>query len=345
MTRHKIAITPKYRSFIILAALIIVAVAIRVFMLSISDNGWGVDPDERIRMTVKWLNMKGPRPIFPGDLWLPLHYYLIALSIKIFNSIPLSPRILHLIFGILTIFPFYGLIRLVFNERVALISTLIFIFYPVHILCSIVTLSEGPFLFFLMASLYYFFKNREDRRVKSLFLCCIFIILASMIRYEAWLCIILMSLLLFFDRRFKEGFIFLYAASIFPALWLSPIARSYKRIIFMVTKVSADKYQLPNLIYWFKVIARYLSLPLTISLIFGALRSVKRKTKLFSLIFPLSLLVFFTYGIFTFKLVKNIEFGLTFTVLFIPFAVFGFEKLLDKKRFIRLGVYLLLFFF
>ena len=303
-------------------------------MLSISDNGWGADPDERIRVTANWLAMEGPRPIFPGNLWLPLHYYLIALSIIISKTIPLGPRLLHLIFGILTIFPFYKLVRLVFNNRVALISTLIFIFYPIHILCSIVTLSEGPFLFFLITSIYYFFRYRQRKDFQSLSLSCISLILASMIRYEAWLFIIIIPLLLFMDRRFKEGFIFLYVASIFPFLWLMP-----RPITYMMYAISPSanglSYQYGSLFHWLNLTIEYFSLPLVIFLILGFFRSIRDRDKLRLLIMPLALLLFFTYGVtrgvLTYTVLKNIEFSLSFSILFIPFIVFGFDRLLNIR--------------
>ena len=140
---HKLRLSKKdiiIYSFIILAALVI-----RIIALSLSDNVWGGDPDERIRLTARWLGLGISRPLYPSGLWLPLHFYLISIAIKIFPNIPLNVRIMHVIFGVLTIIPFYELVHLVFDKKTALISSLLFAFYPLHIVCSVTTLSEGPF--------------------------------------------------------------------------------------------------------------------------------------------------------------------------------------------------------
>lgn len=335
----KINIPQKHRDVLIFSLLIIIALGIRVFMFSISDNGWGADPDERMRVTANWLSLEGHRPMFPGDLWLPLHYYLIALSIILFKSIPLGPRALHLIFGVLTVFPFYKLVKLVFNNRIAIISTLLFIFFPIHILCSIVTLSEGPFLFFLVISIYFFFKYREKQNSKSLLLSCIFLILSSMIRYEGWLFIVVIPILLFIDKKFKEGLIFLCASSIFPFLWISstmlqPLVKSIMNIFhWMSPETVTLQGHFSNLFYWFKVIINYFSLPLAIFLIFGLYSSIKHKNKAYLMIISLSLLLFFTFGVLSATVLKNIEYSLSFSVLLIPFAVFGFDRLLNIRLF------------
>lgn len=331
---QKIKDLKKYKTFFIYTIFILIALGIRVFMLSISDNGWGADPDERIRISYIWLNWEGSRPFFPSRLWLPLHFYLIAISIKIFGNIPLSPRLLHVVFGVLTILPFYGLIRMIFSQRIAFISTLLFIFYPVHILCSVVTLSEGPFLFFLITSLYYFFRYRKTQDSRLLLLSGIFLILSSLIRYEGWLAVLIMSGLLLMDKKFKYAAFVLYSSSIFPITWLILKTNPLYRVVRMSPMSLNATFVFKNIsFYWFRLIAEYFSWPFVPFLIFGVLKSINKKDKLYFLLPSLVLLIFFTYGISSGRLLKNIEFSLSFATLLIPFAVFGFDSLLNKKLF------------
>lgn len=330
----------RYREIIIISALIILALVIRIYAFSITDNAWGADPDERIRVAVKWLNVERTRPLFPGDLWLPLHYYMIALIAKLFNNIPFTPRLMHLILAVLTILPFYKLIRMVFNEKTAIISTIFLIFYPIHILCSVVTLSEGPFLFFLVSFLYLFFKYNEQRDLKLLFLSFLFFLCLTMTRYEGWLFIIVVPFLLFMEKRFKESFVFLYAALLFPVLWMSPDLDAYSRIMIMLNRSSVAglpmvKYKARDLLYWTMSMVEYLSLPFLILLILGSLKSIREKKKLYLFIFPLAILIFFSYGTFTRKILNNTEFNLSFAVLFMPFAAYGLLGFFNQKRFGR----------
>ena len=232
----------RYREVIIISALIILALVIRVYAFSISDNAWGADPDERIRVAVKWLTAEVSRPLFPGDLWLPLHYYMISLVVALFDNIPFTPRLMHLILAILTIPLFYKLIKMLFDEKTAVISTLFLIFYPIHVLCSVVTLSEGPFLFFLVGFLYLFFRYIEEKKLGFLALSFAFFLCLTMIRYESWLFVIIAPVLLFAEKKRKESLVFLYFAILFPVFWMRPDLDSYCRAIFMLDRPLASSF-------------------------------------------------------------------------------------------------------
>ena len=99
----------------------------------------------------------------PGVDRLPLHSYLIAAFFYIFRDAYIGPRILHLLFGIFTIVPFYKLIELEVGKRPAVYSTLLLIFFPLHIRISTVTLSEAPSIFFIFTSLYFLVRQEIFR--------------------------------------------------------------------------------------------------------------------------------------------------------------------------------------
>jgi len=322
----------KFRIFLILAFLVILAFSIRYYFFSISDNIWGADPDERIRVTVNWMKGKGSNSIFPSDLWLPLHFYLIALSIKLFNSILFAPRILHLIIGVLTILPFYKLIRLTFDEKIAFISTFILAFFPIHVLCSIVTLSEGVFLFFFIYSVYYFFKYIKSGEVSALILAIVFIILSSMVRYEAWLFIIFMPLILAIEKKFKSAVLFLGAALIFPIFWLNIMPRASSTMLMFGVANTRYLFDIKDGFYWIKIMSKYLT-PISLILAgLGVFYSFSERIKLYLFFIFLILFLFFTYGAVKIRWFKNLEFSLSFSAFLIPFIVSGLYVMLKYFR-------------
>ena len=62
----------RHRNIILLVAL---AFAVRLIAFVNSDNVWGGDPSEKIRLTYNWLfASKGYNRLLPSSLWLPLHF-------------------------------------------------------------------------------------------------------------------------------------------------------------------------------------------------------------------------------------------------------------------------------
>lgn len=185
-------ILEKERYFLLV--ILILAFIIRGIVFSENSNHVG-DGMYRTILAMNWL--KNPYFI-KGDLWPPLQLYMSAFMIYIWGDPFVSTRLISLIFGILIIFPYYYLVKLLFDKNVATVATLILIFIDVHIQYSTFAMSEVPFIFFLVASLYFFFRfKRSDikkEKFMTLIVSAIFLSLASMIRYEAWLFIPLLSI-------------------------------------------------------------------------------------------------------------------------------------------------------
>jgi hypothetical protein len=88
------------------------------------------------------------------------------------------------------------------------------------------------------------------------------------------------------------------------------------------------------LLVWINIMARYLSWPLLIFSIFGVIKSLMDRKKLFLCLTFFILLIFFTYGIAVGRLPKNDELSLSLTTLLIPIAVYGlYESFLKIKRY------------
>ena len=226
----------------LLIVLFILALTIRIVVF-IQNGNHAADGMYRTILAMNWL--KDPYFI-TGGLWPPLDLYLMALTTLIFNDPIVSTRLVSLIFGILTIFPFYYLVKLVFDKRIATISTLILTFVSIHVQYSTYSMSEVPLAFFLITSLYFFFRFKKgDKRLTDLIISAIFLNLASMTRYEAWLFIPLLTIFTFDLKNIKNTslknilgnnvkyfFIFLIISLIFPIFWMVGNYNSYGDLFY-----------------------------------------------------------------------------------------------------------------
>jgi len=320
-------------SFIICLSLFLIAFLFRLFLVSISDNMWGADPDEKIRICSNWLELGPGRLFYVSDLWLPLHLYLMALIIKIFNNLNIALRFLHVIIGCISVIPFYALVKLVFNQRVALFSSILFIFYPIHVLCSIVTLSEIVFLLCLLSYAYFYFQwHRTDKNI-HFFLLILFFILSTMVRYEGWILIPIVSIFLIVGKKQKAALIFFIATLIFPLFWSLAVKEPVNYAMQYINLKNTLDF-LKNIhinFYWAKVLAEYFSMPLMIISVLGVL-FLYREKKIFFFILPLTLFLFFTYGISAHPLEDIHNYSLSFSIFLIPLVVHGLLEILNKAR-------------
>lgn len=185
--------------------LVLLGFLIRVASFLLSKNFDG-DAIIRTLMAANWL--RDPFFITHANpvTWVfgPLHYYLIGLSLLIWNNPLDSPRLLSLILGTLTIVPFYYLVELKFNKNIAFYSTLFFCFYTLHVRYSGVATSETPYLFFLLVSVFLFFKFKIRKEIFYLLVSAFFLNLSMMIRYETLMFVPILGFLLFIDEKTGE---------------------------------------------------------------------------------------------------------------------------------------------
>lgn len=226
-----------YKEKYILIVLFILALTIRIAVF-IQNGNHAADGMYRTILTMNWL--KDPYFITSG-LWPPLDLYLMAMTTYIFNDPIVSTRLVSLILGTIIIFPYYYLVKLLFDKKIATISTLVLAFTSIYIQYSTYSMSEVPLTFFLVVSLYFFFRFKKgEKKLTDLILSAIFIDLASMTRYEAWLFIPLLTIFILDIKNIKDIslknilkndiryiFIFLIISSIFPIFWMIGNYNSY----------------------------------------------------------------------------------------------------------------------
>src|SRR5690606_11611124 len=87
------------------------AVAVRIAYLSVADNYFNGDTGARLQISHQWMNFPS---LFCGYDWLPLHFYMLGIAMKLTGSYDLIPRLLTLLMGVCTLIPFYALVRKTF---------------------------------------------------------------------------------------------------------------------------------------------------------------------------------------------------------------------------------------
>lgn len=149
-----------------------------------------------------------------------LYKYALAGALYFWRDPVLAPRALTVLFGILLMVPYYGVIRLLFGRTAAFFSGLILVFYPLHVIQSSVTTSDAVYYFFLFTSFYYFFRSKDARaRFSSLLLSALSFNVASLLRFESWI-LIPVLLLLLVPRNKRDASAFLILCLIGPGVSL-----------------------------------------------------------------------------------------------------------------------------
>lgn len=178
--------------------LVLLAFLINGVALVLSHNYLDGDTHTRTFMALQWL--KHPFFIYlPNDVtWVfaPMHCYLNAIALAIWNNPSLTTRLLSLILTSLTIFPLYHSVRLLFDERAAFYSALFCCFCTLFIHPAAIGASEGINLFFIYTTLFFFLRYRKSSRWRDMLLSAFAALAADMMRYDSWPFVSMLTLLL-----------------------------------------------------------------------------------------------------------------------------------------------------
>ena len=195
---------------------------------ALSDT-FGYDTITRSLMGARWLQhpfyISGSNAI----TWTfgPLHCYLNALSIIIFKDPNWGPRLFSTLFGFMTIFPLYFIVKEIFGQKEAFYSSLPFPFFTLYMNLSVSGNSESLSGFFLLSSIFFAILFSKTPKFSYSLFAGLAMMLSCATRYEVWLFIPIIGLFLFKnyliskDRRFLQGCLLFVALSVaFPVSWI-----------------------------------------------------------------------------------------------------------------------------
>src|SRR5690242_984647 len=170
-------------------------IALRLIAFVYSSNNGG-DSFARIAVTADWLQ----HPSFRLDLstpdWPPIHFWLAAVTSILVGNVRLGCRLLSLVAGCISIWLVWRVTTQIYDEISATYSTIIFSLYSLALGYSATASSEATYICLLLAGLLGFFHYRKTGSLRSLALAGVALTIDAGIRYESWIFIALLVLLL-----------------------------------------------------------------------------------------------------------------------------------------------------
>ncbi|MBU4304908.1 MAG: glycosyltransferase family 39 protein [Candidatus Omnitrophica bacterium] len=328
------------------------AFVVRFAFLAMSDNFMGKQPMLNIITALHIFS----QPALAGNISLqPLPFYLYSLAgaIALGKEQIFSARFLSLIFGSLCVIPFYRLVRVLFDRKIAFYSTLLLCAYPAHVLASILTLPDVFAGFFILWSLYFVVKRR-------IITAALMVLFAGGCSYAAWLCVPAMAMFIVGQeesearKAIQNAARFFLIAAIIPLLWSILIARKFGEYGLFY-----DNFFVQESLYVFtavftgtiKALMRQLfeqPMPLIFLLSLVGIFHSARVKQYYQLIFVASALVILIgLGIFRADIPVAEEVTRLVSVLLVPYIVLGARVMLRlgslrEKRYMGLFIGLLI---
>ncbi len=198
----------------LLLALLLAAGRVVFLPLATTDGG---DSMSRVWGSIRWL--EDPHLITHG-IWGPLHFYLVAFALWIWPDPVHGPVALHVLIGVATPLLVYGFTRTaIAGPRAALLVAVAYAIYPIAIRNSLSVRSEVPFVLLLLSAMIFVeLARRDGGSWKHALAAGTSLTLAAMLRYEAWMLIPFLGLLLWRKPRLMG--VFIACALIHPVFWM-----------------------------------------------------------------------------------------------------------------------------
>ena len=225
------------------AGFILAGILLRILFIFLATNNGG-DALSRAAITAKWLQHPNLSLDFADPNWPPVHFWLMAGLSLLVRNVVLGCRLLSLLFGTFSVWVFWRLAREIYGERAALLSLVLFAFYSLHIAYSTTSSSEATYLGLLLAAMLCFFLYRHANELRWLAIAGLLLSIDAGIRYEAWVFIFMMSLLLVFIsgknkfagwQHFQSLLVFGLTAGIWPVFWMIHEWRTYGNPLFALS--------------------------------------------------------------------------------------------------------------
>ncbi|NEQ55313.1 MAG: DUF2079 domain-containing protein [Leptolyngbya sp. SIO3F4] len=336
----------RFNHWQLLASILVLGLALRLIILPFAHT---TEPDAMSRILIGWEWLQTPNTGLQSAVWLPLHTYTLGL---IFNVIPeyyYTPTILNILFAVLTAIPLYWFSYREFGQKSGVAAGVIvataFMLYPLAFRNSMMALSDTPFALLLAASLPFLsYARAKNGTIWQAALAGLFISLAAGIRYEGWVIIPFMAVILW--RYPKRLLVFGAVAMIVPALWMIGCLVTHGDPLYSFNYQSHDTAatlsnrggisllkRFVRLIFFPGVLGFGLSFPvLGLSLwgIFVALR--KKSSQLIWLVPFLGLFLILSYKSVEGTMNLQPRYAIPIGMLLMPFMVLGLEQIPNKKR-------------
>jgi hypothetical protein len=289
-------------------------------------------------------------PLTAHDAWLPLHFWILAAVLKVWNS-EIAARLFSVLLGSLTILPLWGIAQLAFGDEIAAVSALTLALFGFHIAFSVSTGSEAPIVFLMATGIYFWLRYLLDRRWKYFVPSTVALVAASLIRFEPWVAIPVMGLLLLdfsggwnslwsnrkawaqviaFGLSSSSGAIFWMAFSFWK--WGDPMKLPHRTIV-----ITGQQFRLHGLVFRILDVPASLAISLSPALLLLAIPGILlifRKGPATRLAVAIVMLTLFGFNFYTCIHYQKTQarFTILYSWLLIPFAFGGLEWIAKEKN-------------
>jgi len=159
----------------------------------------------KLHLLVQWA--ESPL-LYPDTNFGPLHTLLLWLPWKIFGSLVFANRVAAVLFSIGLFFPLYSLVKRTQGTREALVAAALLFAAALPVAVGVVTLSEGPYLFFFIAALAAFARlidKGSAADAKSVVAFAALMSCALALRFESWMFLPLWPVILWRRKGWKPA--------------------------------------------------------------------------------------------------------------------------------------------
>jgi 4-amino-4-deoxy-L-arabinose transferase-like glycosyltransferase len=217
-----------------LAVVVLTAAAARLLVLPFATTDGG-DAPSRVWSAWSWL---GDPHLITHGVWGPLHTYLIAASLALRPDPVYAPVALGILFSVASAALMYAFVQVEFaSRRAAVLVALTYALYPIAIRNGVSVRSETPFAFFLLLAMVgVACARRPDGSWRHAAAGGLALTGASMLRYEGWMLIPLIAVLL--RHRPRLLLTFCGCAAIHPIGWMIGNAAHYGDPLYSISYAS-----------------------------------------------------------------------------------------------------------
>ncbi|MCB0753868.1 MAG: glycosyltransferase family 39 protein [Ignavibacteriae bacterium] len=155
-----------------------------------------------------------------GGAWLPLYFSMMVSALSLLNNSHITPRLITLVFSLSSCAALYFYTKEYTKDKIiALLSSFIYLIFPLRLFLSTQTLSETIFIFFLLVS--FTFLLKEKLNTYELILTLLFVNIAHGIRYESWIILPLIWIIVLSRKNsYKVKSLLIFSSTLFPLYWL-----------------------------------------------------------------------------------------------------------------------------
>lgn len=168
----------------VISLLLLLKIAFQIIIINSGFKWLSSDDYCRTVKSYEWLE----KPVISSGVWLTPHFWINGFVMVFIKDIYLAATLTNVFFSTLTVYFFYRVSAIIFDKKSAVISVIIFIFFPFQVWLSISGLPESIHFFFIIAGIYYSILYKvHNFKLNYLVFASIMFSFGNLFRYEGWL--------------------------------------------------------------------------------------------------------------------------------------------------------------